>query len=563
MHTLKQEYQKNKEHKEKVVEEAAYSWVNDNIIIINEKINRTIVNRLTRSITRFDEKFGPFREKVPAVQDIIDKAEMGLQLVLTGKTSDSRAIDMLQHLSMVYNMLANFFSSDLPVLLRTPIFFSAKEEPEKRLDMITGPKYDPTIAVAAFETALRPSKEELKLFSKVYKNIPMPNLQPTEIAKQLLGLSFNDLVELTGIEKVPMVGVTSPSSSKEEKETTELPMEEPIEEEKKSDELEEQAAPGEEPSEAGWTESLTKLLGELQKLQPAISQFPEDIKSNFNNFFKQARGALLSRDVRKIKPAVQQAQLTLGTFKTLGDISKQIQPLLSDNELDANEEKQLSGYLTGAFRGGLFQRIASAASRLFGGAMPPPQGLDPNTIVTSLVNSLKKGAEEAQKEKQQATPPETTPTTVATESINDDEAKINKLFEQLNVDQIRKLFTTLDTVTKAMDPKAMGAPTPETKTTERTTQTATGGAATGTPTTPTTGTGVTTPTTGGAPERPTSAAGKEVGRGEGFVELPRTASVEQLKAVGTQTGVKPDMLKHLASQRGIRIMVDPDFFKVR
>jgi len=207
MSLLRKEYLRSKDRKTEILDEAAIAWVEKNIILINERLNRATISRLTNSITRFDEKFGPFSEKLPAIQDVLNKAETGLQLVLTGKTSDSRASDMLRHLSLVYSLLSDFFSGDLPTLLRTPMFKVAKENPEVRLDSISGAGWDPKVIVAAFAQALRPSKDEMKMMGRVYKNIPLPNLNVDEAANQLLGLSFKDIENLSSVGKVPMVAV--------------------------------------------------------------------------------------------------------------------------------------------------------------------------------------------------------------------------------------------------------------------------------------------------------------------------------------------------------------------
>lgn len=207
MSSLREELLKYKERQQQIIDEAAVAWVQNNIILINERLNRSAISRLTNSIARFDEKFGPFKEKLPAIQNVLDDAETGLQLVLTGKTSDSRATDMLRNLSLVYSLLSDFFGGDLPALLKTPIFRAAKENPEVRLDSLSGPKYNPVVVADTLANALRPSKDELKMLGKVYKNIPLPNLNVEDISKQLLSLSYMELQKLSEVGKVPMVAM--------------------------------------------------------------------------------------------------------------------------------------------------------------------------------------------------------------------------------------------------------------------------------------------------------------------------------------------------------------------
>lgn len=223
MNSLRKEYLESKNKKNQITKEAAISWVEENFVLINEKLNRKDVNRLIQSITKFEEKFGEHRDRLPTMATILDQAQTGLQLVVTGKTSDSRASDLLKELSVLYNLLSSFFAQDLPILLKTGLFSSAKENPTVRLDSLPGGTLDVKSVVAAFENALRPSKEEMALYKRVYKKGKLPMVDAREIAKDLLGLSFDDLAELAGIKKVPMVvtqedadGISSATSPAEE-----------------------------------------------------------------------------------------------------------------------------------------------------------------------------------------------------------------------------------------------------------------------------------------------------------------------------------------------------------
>lgn len=205
MSSLRKEYLEKKNKKNQITKEAAVAWVEENFVLINEKLNRKDVNRLIQSITKFEEKFGAHRDKLPAMATILDQAQTGLQLVVTGKTSDTRAADLLKELSVLYNLLSSFFSQDLPILLKMAMFKQAVENPTVRLDSLPGATFDVKAALAAFENALRPSKEEMALYKRVYKKGKLPMVDAKEIARDLLGLSFDDLQELAGIKKVPMV----------------------------------------------------------------------------------------------------------------------------------------------------------------------------------------------------------------------------------------------------------------------------------------------------------------------------------------------------------------------
>ena len=204
MSSLRKEYKQSQQKKNEIVTEAAVSWVEQNFILINEKLNRKDVNRLITSISKFEEKFGNYSDRLPAVRSILDQAQTGLQLVVTGKASDSRAADLLKELSVLYSLLSGFFGQDLPILLKMNLFADAKANPTVRLDSLTG-TFDTKSVLAAFENALRPDKEEMALAKRIYKKGKLPMVDAKVVAGDLLHLSYNDLSELAGIQKTPMV----------------------------------------------------------------------------------------------------------------------------------------------------------------------------------------------------------------------------------------------------------------------------------------------------------------------------------------------------------------------
>lgn len=123
---IRKAYTSHKEQQEKIIDEASKLWVENNVILITEKINRNNVNRLISSITKFEETFGPYRNSIPSLTTVLDGAEHQLQLVLTGKAGDKRSSDLLEYLSFVYNVFSSFFSKDLPILLKTKVFSGAR-----------------------------------------------------------------------------------------------------------------------------------------------------------------------------------------------------------------------------------------------------------------------------------------------------------------------------------------------------------------------------------------------------------------------------------------------------
>lgn len=215
MSQLRQEFKKAQQKKDEVVSEAALYWLKENVIVINEKINRSSVNRLISSINKFENTFGPYKSRIPEIAKILDGAESNLQSVLTGRAGDKRASDMLEYLSFVYNVFSTFFSKDLPVIMTTKLFAAPKMQPEVRLDSISDPEgaYNPEMIRKALAHGINPSSQERKLMSKILRIRNMSKLDGKKIARQLMSLSYNDLQDLTNVGKVPLV--TTPKTEEE------------------------------------------------------------------------------------------------------------------------------------------------------------------------------------------------------------------------------------------------------------------------------------------------------------------------------------------------------------
>jgi hypothetical protein len=210
MSYLRKEYKEYKHFKEEIFKEAAEAWTEENVILINERLNRNAIYRLNSAIERFDNKFGPYRDKLPAIADILSNAENGLHLVITGKVGSRTTAQMLQRMSIMYNILSNFFGGDLGALLKTPAFRVSQNQPDEKIDKIADRGHDVKAIRRTLASALKPNDEERMLFRRAYKSFDMPTLDWNMAAKQLCCLSVNELQDLAGIERVPMVVIDEP-----------------------------------------------------------------------------------------------------------------------------------------------------------------------------------------------------------------------------------------------------------------------------------------------------------------------------------------------------------------
>ena len=210
MSYLRKEYKEYKHFKEEIFKEAAEAWTEENVILINERLNRNAIYRLNSAIERFDNKFGPYRDKLPAIADILSNAENGLHLVITGKVGSRTTAQMLQRMSIMYNILSNFFGGDLGALLKTPAFRISQNQPDEKIDKIADRGHDVKAIRRTLASALKPNDQERLLFRRAYKSFDMPTLDWNMAAKQLCCLSVNELQDLAGIERVPMVVIDEP-----------------------------------------------------------------------------------------------------------------------------------------------------------------------------------------------------------------------------------------------------------------------------------------------------------------------------------------------------------------
>ena len=217
MSQLRKEYKEFKQFQEDIFKEAAEAWTEENVILINERLNRNAIYRLNSAIERFDNKFGPYKDKLPAIADILNNAENGLHLVITGKVGSRTTAQMLQRMSIMYNILSNFFSGDLGALLKTPAFRVAHEQADEKIDKIADRGHDIKAIRRTIASALKPNDQERMLFRRAYKSFDMPSLDWNMAAKQLSCLSCNELQELAGIERVPMVVVDEEESGMNER----------------------------------------------------------------------------------------------------------------------------------------------------------------------------------------------------------------------------------------------------------------------------------------------------------------------------------------------------------
>lgn len=408
MSILRQEYQKNKEEKEKVVTEAAVSWIDSNVIVINEKINRSSVNRLVSSIAKFEETFAPFKQRIPTISSIVDGCEENLQMVLTGKAGDKKTSEVLEYLSFVYNLFSSFFSKDLPVVLKARMFREAQENPAVRLDSLTG-NFNIDAVAKTFAHAIEPSPEEMKLIGRVLKSKSIPKVDSKQIASELMALSYNDLVELTSMSKVPLV--TTPKSLDQEDvvvseaallESRMVLLEASIEDVgSRIDALKKVVA----------TTGFTPIIDPINKLHAALLAFEgstggQQLKQQFAQF-KTSKNAGKITDLFKSPGGklVKQANMAIELFNALGQAWPKIKSFVDKDDVTEADINNIKAIITKAVSAGGLKKAAQA----LGVVTAPYPGLSPEDVVNAIVASVDAptGPTKEQVDNQQAPAPTT------------------------------------------------------------------------------------------------------------------------------------------------------------
>ena len=374
--TLREEYKQHKQIQESIVDHYSFEWLKDNVVVINEQIDRDTVQKLIDSIAKFDEKFGAFKDKIPAIAVMLNSAEDDLQNVITGRASDKKASQLLKKLTFLYRFFSTFFAKDLPILLKTPTFSVPKEFPSMRLDVLQAPagkKYDPTYVRDAIKNALTPSRSEIKLLTKLY-NGKIPVVNAMEIAQQMLALTFHDLEELAGIEKVPMA-VTM------DKSTPEAPAEEPMAAENVNhgnnlllEKIDTQKA-------ENISNVMNQILSQVDMNSPGLS----DIKKSFDKLHNQAVSELASGkwDIPGRPSAMKQMLLF---YNLLNDYRNQVdtisQLFANKEQLEPQDTANLKKLLQQAGQGGILSKLTNIFKT------SPAQGLSAQDITNAIMKAV-------------------------------------------------------------------------------------------------------------------------------------------------------------------------------
>jgi len=382
MNEIRKEY-KNYKLLNEQLEHEAKTWVMHNVILLNERFDRSTLHRLNSSIQRFEQKFGPYRTKLPAIARVLSDAEKGLNVVITGGASKKSAGHMLERMTLIYNILSNFFGHDLQMLLKTPVFRTAIAMPDRALNMIEHPDHNQKMIKKILIAAIKPDKIEREVFDRIYKNIPMPSINWNETANQLMGLCVNDLQDLCGIERVPAIVVNEKPTDEETVAEVEALNEQlrAIEERPEFRLL--QTAINNISTFANENNFTTNFKNKVKEISDQLVNLINDqsLSTRVENFFASAGGLISMND--PVARLLGQATRIVQTFTTIRQIWNSNKELFvtrtrNARTLNSADETAIKNLFTRALeRGG---QVASGLSRLNIARIPDAPGLEPNVV---------------------------------------------------------------------------------------------------------------------------------------------------------------------------------------
>jgi hypothetical protein len=405
--SLRQEYNNTKSRQNEIISDSALKWLAENIVLINEKIDRKTVGRLIKSIQKFEDTFGPYKDKLPTIAQHLDAAEHGLQLVITGKSSSRKTSNLLKQLSYLYSTFGDFFSRDLPVLLKTPLLKKARENaPDTPLSDLNGKAAAVNIKVIEdiFANALKPSKEEAALLGKIYRSTPLPRLNVRAIAKQMTSLSYDDLEELTNVGKIPRVA----TAEEEEEGVPEIPGPEevpPVGESvsQEQDLLVEQDEKLLKEAVLIMEANVQELVPRINAIKGAIAQIPalKALSGPIENLQSKVAEVIADGDVQSyLKQVTQgsgslkdlfsspkgkilsQANMFIETINSIAKLWPEISPFLDKQQVNATDINSAKKQINKAITGGVLGKITSVFKT------QPFEGLSPDNIVNALTAPL-------------------------------------------------------------------------------------------------------------------------------------------------------------------------------
>jgi len=386
---IRSAHKKHTEKKNTVTAEAAIKWVEENVVLINERIDRNTIENLTNKIVKFDETFGKYKDKIPSLAAKIQEAEAELEGVVTGKINEKKATDMLKKLSFMYSTFSSFFGKDLKTILMTPMFRGAKENADVKLNVLQAPAHNPESIRDAFVHALTPSRGDIMLLKKIYRG-DIPAIDSLSISTQMLNLSYSELQELTNVNKIPMMATEEGMGSPPPAAPTPAPASTPVPAPAPATQMEsvkkkENEQLLTEKINAKNAQALVNVIAQINQ----TANIPGMEKQNLamQKLTKQAKKELADNTWMQ-GTSVKQLIMFYNVLESIKEGWGQVESLFSDGVIDAQDQGTLRKMLKKAASQGPWAFLKNLGTSHY-------PGLDPNSMSEAIVKAAGSGPEGA------------------------------------------------------------------------------------------------------------------------------------------------------------------------
>jgi hypothetical protein len=173
-------------------------------VLILEKLDTQSIERVIDAMNAIEQGLAPFTAQVPAFKQALDAAEADLTSLVSGKAgNDPKKVNAtLGKALALYQGLSEFFRQDLPVLMKSKLFAPAKAQGQTGKPMGAVPGLNVNNLTNAFVQALAIRKTG-GFLQKLITSSNLPYVDNKALAQQLVGLSYDNLVKLSGLSKMP------------------------------------------------------------------------------------------------------------------------------------------------------------------------------------------------------------------------------------------------------------------------------------------------------------------------------------------------------------------------
>jgi len=201
--SLKEQYALRKKNNEQRKLSDATQLLESHYLIL-EKLDTASIEKITNAMAAIETALNPHLAKLPSLKQALDFAEKDLNNLVNGRAgNDPKKINALLGKALgLYKGLSEFFATDLPRLLKLPLFKPAQDPTMKGQPVSAAVGAGGTQLAGIFQKALAVTSTGGWL-SKLFASGNLPYVDNAKLAQELTQLSYAELTDLTKLAAMP------------------------------------------------------------------------------------------------------------------------------------------------------------------------------------------------------------------------------------------------------------------------------------------------------------------------------------------------------------------------